>query len=83
MDGEGRSRRERAEVIGVGAAASGFRSLVSVTYMDFLMIGLDPLVNYAAKARFKTAGKVTVPLVVKTTAGAKGHAPASVMASNA
>lgn len=59
--------------IGVGAAASGFRSLVSVTYMDFLMIGLDPLVNYAAKARFKTAGKVTVPLVVKTTAGAKGQ----------
>jgi pyruvate/2-oxoglutarate/acetoin dehydrogenase E1 component len=59
--------------LGVGAAAAGLRPLVSITYMDFLMLGLDPLVNYAAKARFKTAGQITVPLVVKTTAGAKGQ----------
>jgi pyruvate dehydrogenase E1 component beta subunit len=59
--------------IGVGAAAMGHRTLVSITYMDFLMLGLDPLVNFAAKARFKTGGKLTVPLVVKTTAGAKGQ----------
>jgi pyruvate/2-oxoglutarate/acetoin dehydrogenase E1 component len=62
--------------LGVGAAASGLRPLVSITYMDFLMLGLDPLVNYAAKARFKTGGQITVPLVVKTTAGAKGQGPA-------
>lgn len=59
--------------LGVGAAASGLRPLVSITYMDFLMLGLDPLVNYAAKARYKTGGQITVPLVVKTTAGAKGQ----------
>jgi pyruvate dehydrogenase E1 component beta subunit len=59
--------------LGVGAAAAGLRPLVSITYMDFLMLGLDPLVNYAAKARFKTGGQLTVPLVVKTTAGAKGQ----------
>jgi pyruvate/2-oxoglutarate/acetoin dehydrogenase E1 component len=59
--------------LGVGAAAAGLRPLVSITYMDFLMLGLDPLVNYAAKARYKTAGQITVPLVVKTTAGAKGQ----------
>jgi pyruvate dehydrogenase E1 component beta subunit len=59
--------------LGVGAAAAGMRPLVSITYMDFLMLGLDPLVNYAAKARFKTAGQVTCPVVVKTTAGAKGQ----------
>jgi pyruvate/2-oxoglutarate/acetoin dehydrogenase E1 component len=59
--------------IGVGAAAAGLRPLVSITYMDFLMLGLDPLVNYAAKARFKTGGQVTAPVVVKTTAGAKGQ----------
>jgi pyruvate/2-oxoglutarate/acetoin dehydrogenase E1 component len=59
--------------IGVGAAAAGLRPVVSITYMDFLMLGLDPLVNYAAKARFKTGGQITVPLVVKTTAGAKGQ----------
>jgi pyruvate/2-oxoglutarate/acetoin dehydrogenase E1 component len=59
--------------LGVGAAAAGIRCLVSITYMDFLMLGLDPLVNYAAKARFKTAGQITVPVVVKTTAGAQGQ----------
>ena len=59
--------------IGVGAAAAGLRPVVSITYMDFLMLGLDPLVNYAAKARFKTAGQITAPVVVKTTAGAKGQ----------
>ena len=57
----------------VGAAAAGQRPLVSITYMDFLMLGLDPLVNYGVKARFKTGGQLTVPLVVKTTAGAKGQ----------
>jgi pyruvate dehydrogenase E1 component beta subunit len=59
--------------VAVGAAAAGMRPLVSITYMDFLMLGLDPLVNYAAKLRFKTAGQLTAPLVVKTTAGAKGQ----------
>lgn len=59
--------------LGVGAAAAGLRPLVSITYMDFLMLGLDPLVNYAAKVRFKTAGAVTCPMVLKTTAGAKGQ----------
>jgi len=59
--------------IGLGAAAAGMRPVVSVTYMDFLMLALDPLVNYGAKLRFKTAGKLTAPLVVITTAGAKGQ----------
>jgi|SRR5579871_331686 len=59
--------------VGVGAAAGGLRPLVSITYMDFLMLGFDPLINYAAKARFKTGGQLHVPLVVKTTAGAKGQ----------
>ncbi len=59
--------------LGVGAAAAGYRALVSITYMDFLMLGLDALVNYAAKVRYKTAGRLTAPVVVKTTAGAKGQ----------
>src|SRR5581483_9748945 len=31
--------------MGVGAAAAGLRPLVSITYMDFMMLGLDPLIN--------------------------------------
>src|SRR6185369_8136663 len=59
--------------LGVGAAAAGLRPLVAITYMDFLMLGLDALVNYAAKARYKTGGQLRVPMVVKTTAGARGQ----------
>ncbi len=59
--------------IGVGAAAAGYRPVVSITYMDFMMLGLDALVNYGAKLRYKTAGVLTSPVVVKTTAGALGQ----------
>jgi pyruvate/2-oxoglutarate/acetoin dehydrogenase E1 component len=59
--------------LGIGAAAAGFRPVVSITYMDFLMLGLDPLVNYGAKLRYKTGGQLSAPVVVKTTAGAKGQ----------
>lgn len=59
--------------IAAGVAAAGFVPLVSITYMDFLMLGFDPLINYAAKLRFKTAGRLTAPMVVKTTAGALGQ----------
>jgi pyruvate dehydrogenase E1 component beta subunit len=59
--------------IGAGAAAAGFRPLVSITYMDFMMLGFDALINYAAKLRYKTGGLLTAPLVVKTTAGALGQ----------
>ncbi|MBS0410298.1 MAG: 2-oxoglutarate dehydrogenase, partial [Proteobacteria bacterium] len=52
---------------------AGLRPVVSITYMDFLMLGLDPLVNWAAKARFKTGGQLSAPVVVKTTGGAKGQ----------
>ncbi|MFX4790206.1 alpha-ketoacid dehydrogenase subunit beta, partial [Acinetobacter baumannii] len=41
--------------------------------MDFLMMGFDPLINYAAKLRYKTGGLLTAPVVVKTTAGALGQ----------
>ncbi len=59
--------------VGVGAAAAGHRSVVSITYMDFLMLGFDPLINYAAKLRYKTGGQLNAPVVVKTTAGARGQ----------
>src|SRR3954470_6009113 len=59
--------------VGVGAAAAGLRPLVSITYMDFMILGFGPLINYGAKLRYKTGGQLTAPVVVKTTAGAKGQ----------
>lgn len=59
--------------VAVGAAAAGLRPVAFITYMDFLMLALDPLVNYGAKLRYKTGGQLRAPVVVKTTAGAKGQ----------
>ena len=59
--------------IGIGVAAAGMRSLVNITYMDFITLGLDPLVNYAAKLRYKTGGQLHAPVTIKTTAGARGQ----------
>lgn len=61
--------------LAAGAAAAGLRPLAFITYVDFLMLGLDPLVNYAAKLKYKSAGQLTAPLVIKATAGAKGQGP--------
>ena len=44
--------------VGVGLAAAGMRAIVSITYMDFLMFGLDPFVNYAAKAKLRPRAKL-------------------------
>jgi acetoin:2,6-dichlorophenolindophenol oxidoreductase subunit beta len=61
--------------LAAGAAAAGLRPMALITYIDFLMIGMDPLVNYAAKLKYKSAGLLTAPMVVKATAGAKGQGP--------
>lgn len=61
--------------LAAGAASAGLRPLAFITYVDFLMLGLDPLVNYAAKLHFKSAGQLSAPMVIKATAGAKGQGP--------
>ncbi len=66
--------------IAIGAAAAGMRPVVCFTYMDFLTLGLDALVNYGAKLHYKTGGQLRAPIVVKVTAGAKGQGVAHAQA---
>ena len=47
--------------LAVGAAAAGMRPVACITYMDFLLLALDPLVNYAAKMSYKTGGQLRHP----------------------
>jgi 2-oxoisovalerate dehydrogenase E1 component len=55
---------------GVGAAMAGMRPVVEVMYMDFLGVCFDQLMNQAAKLRYMTGGRATLPLVVRTQFGA-------------
>jgi len=48
----------------VGAALAGMRPIVVHPRVDFLIYGLDPLVNEAANWHYMSGGKGCVPLVV-------------------
>ncbi|MDR3644589.1 MAG: transketolase C-terminal domain-containing protein, partial [Clostridia bacterium] len=53
----------------VGAAATGLRPIIEIQYMDWMTQATDQIVNMAAKMRYMSAGKVSIPLVVRTTCG--------------
>jgi len=57
---------------GVGAAATGLRPVVEVLYSDWITLGMDQLVNMAAKMRYMFGGKVNIPLVVRAPFGMGG-----------
>ena len=58
--------------MGVGAAATGLRPVVEVLYSDWITLGMDQLVNMAAKMRYMFGGKVKIPLVVRAPFGMGG-----------
>lgn len=53
----------------VGAAATGLRPVAELMFIDFLTVGMDQLVNQAAKMRYMFGGKITLPMVVRLPAG--------------
>jgi pyruvate dehydrogenase E1 component beta subunit len=57
---------------GIGAAMMGVRTVVEVDFAGFLLLGLDQLVNNAAKLRYMSGGQLRVPLVVRVGQGPFG-----------
>lgn len=60
-----------------GAAVCGMKPVVEIMFMDFITTAMDQIVNHAAKMKYIYGGKVSVPLVIRTPAGAKGGYGAS------
>jgi pyruvate dehydrogenase E1 component beta subunit len=56
----------------VGAAIAGMRPVAEVMMMNFITVAMDQLVNHAAKLRFMSGGKTSVPLTIRTMSGAGG-----------
>ncbi|NYV28129.1 alpha-ketoacid dehydrogenase subunit beta [Streptobacillus felis] len=52
-----------------GAAMTGLRPIVDVTFMDFVVIAMDAIVNQAAKTRYMFGGKGKVPVTFRCAAG--------------
>jgi len=59
-----------------GMALRGLRPVVEIMFGDFLTLCVDQLVNHAAKFRGMYAGRVAVPVVVRTPmGGGRGYGP--------
>ncbi len=54
----------------VGSAATGLRPIAELMFCDFLTVGMDQLVNQAAKMRYMFGGKISMPMVVRLPSGA-------------
>lgn len=54
----------------IGAAMYGMRPVLEIQFMDFITLSMEQLVLQAAKMRFMFGGKVSVPMVLRTPAGA-------------
>lgn len=54
----------------VGAAMAGMRPVADLQYCDFLFCMMDQLVNQAAKMRYMSGGKLSVPMVMRCPTGA-------------
>ena len=55
--------------IAVGAAINGMRPIAEIEFADFIWPTINQLVGDAARARYGTNGKVSVPLVVRAPYG--------------
>jgi len=60
----------------IGAAMTGMRPVAEIMYMDFMGCCFDTICNQAAKIRFMSGGKVSVPMVIRTNCGAGFQAAA-------
>ena len=53
----------------IGAALMGMRPVADMQYADFLFECMDELVNQAAKMRYMSGGKMSVPMVMRAPVG--------------
>jgi 2-oxoisovalerate dehydrogenase E1 component len=54
----------------VGAAMVGMRPVADMQYGDFVLCGMDQVVNQAAKMHYMSNGQVSVPMVLRLPVGA-------------
>jgi pyruvate/2-oxoglutarate/acetoin dehydrogenase E1 component len=60
-----------AAIVGtaIGASLGGYRPIAEIMFFDFITVGLDQIINHAAKLRYMSGGHTPTPLTVRTTVG--------------
>jgi len=64
--------------LALGLSASGFRPVVDISFMDFMLVAMDQIINMCAKIRYMAGGHniEKLPMVIHTMAGAGRRAGA-------
>ena len=63
-----------AAIVGVacGLCVNGKRTMVEMQFIDFISCGFDQIVNFTATYHYRTAGEVSIPMVIRGPAGGYG-----------
>lgn len=56
--------------MGIGASMMGLRPVFELSYIDFIGVCFDQILNQMAKMRYMYGGNVSLPLVMRTQGGA-------------
>ncbi len=56
--------------VAIGSAMTGLRPVLEIMFIDFITLCMDQIVNHASKMRYIYGGSVSVPMVIRTAAGA-------------
>jgi pyruvate/2-oxoglutarate/acetoin dehydrogenase E1 component len=56
----------------LGMALTGYRAVVEIMFVDFILVAGDQLFNHVGKARYVSGGQREVPMVVRTQQGSGG-----------
>lgn len=64
-----------AAIIGaaIGAALRGMKAVAEIMFVDFVLVGMEQIVNQAAKMIYLSNGELDLPLVIRTPEGTEWH----------
>ena len=56
--------------VAIGGAIAGLKTLPDLQYADFIFESMDEIVNEAAKLRYMSGGRISIPTVLRSPVGA-------------
>ena len=59
----------------VGMAVEGLKPVAEIQFSGFAYTTIDQIINHAGRMRYRTRGRLTCPMVMRTPCGAGIHAP--------
>ena len=59
----------------IGMAAEGLKPVAEIQFSGFAYTCIDQILNHAGRMRYRTRGRITCPMVLRTPCGAGIHAP--------